>query len=125
MWKRRMDVFERKGFFDDAIMELELPMQLKIFEQAMGRKKDEVHRLATEIKSIDNELAAMKVVRSEEAAEKARQTTKKRRLDNYNKEAKKKRVIMLDGETLDHDADDESKDNVPPVTKLSMPYVVR
>jgi hypothetical protein len=49
MWKRRMDEFERKGYLDNAIMELELkavnetvPKCLKIFEQPMACKTDEV-----------------------------------------------------------------------------------
>jgi hypothetical protein len=49
MWKRRMDGFGRKGYINDAIMELELkavnetvPTCLQIFEHAMACKRDEV-----------------------------------------------------------------------------------
>jgi hypothetical protein len=118
MWKRRMEGFERKGVLDDAIMELELkavdetvPTRLKIFEQAMARKRIEVARLTTEIENIDNEVEAMKAARLEavervqEAVKRVQETTKKRPLDDF-KEVTKKKVFVLEGATSDDNSDD-------------------
>jgi hypothetical protein len=65
-------------------MELELkaadegiPTRLKIYEQAMARKRDKVLQHTSEIKSINNELEGMKQA-TEKAMEKSKKVKKRK-----------------------------------------------
>jgi alkyl hydroperoxide reductase subunit AhpC len=82
-------------------MELELKAvdetvstRLRIFQQAITRKRDEIHRLSTKIEILDNELEAMKEAKWKPAekmtAEKTTKTTKKRRFDDSKEELERR-----------------------------------